>query len=73
MGTEGFTKLYLGHTMTSWLCGKKVCPPSSRSTSKLLGYEQWLLLFSAVDKIKLLLHGTKPVIYFQWFIYPSEY
>jgi hypothetical protein len=73
MSTESFMKLYQGHMVTSWLCGKKVCPPSSCSTSKLLGYKHWLLVISAVDEIKLLLHGAKLVICFQWFICPSEY
>jgi hypothetical protein len=38
----------------------------------LLGYEHWLLVISAVDEIKLLLHGAELVICFQWFICPSE-
>jgi hypothetical protein len=73
MSTESFMKLYLGHIVTSWLCGKKVCPPSSCSTSELLGCEHGLLIISAVNEIKLLLHGAKPVICFQWFICPGEH
>jgi hypothetical protein len=73
MGMESFMKLCPGHTVINWLCGKKVSPPSSHNTSKLLGCEYWLLVFRAVDKVKLLLHGTKPVICFQMFICPSEY
>jgi hypothetical protein len=73
MRTESFTKLCPSHMVTSWLCGKKVCPPSSYNSSKLLGYKHWLLVISVVDEIKLLLHGAEPVICFQWFICPSEY
>jgi hypothetical protein len=73
MGMEGFVKLYPGHMMTSWLGGNKVCPPSSHCTFKPLGCKHWLLVISAVNEIKILLHGAKPVIYFQWFICPSEY
>jgi hypothetical protein len=73
MGMESFMKLRLDHTVTNWLCGNKVCPPSSHNTSKLLGCEHWLLVISAVDEIKLLLHGAEPVICFQWFICPGEY
>jgi hypothetical protein len=64
MGMEGFVKIHPGHTVTNWLCGKKVCPPSSHNTSKLLGCKHGLLVFSAVDEIKLLLHGAEPVICF---------
>jgi hypothetical protein len=73
MSMESFMKLCLGHTVTSWLCDKKVCLPSSCSTSKPLGCEHGLLIISAVNEIKLLLHGAKPVICFQWFICPGEH
>jgi hypothetical protein len=50
MSTKAITKLFPSHTMTSRLGSKKISPLSSRSTSKLLGYEHRLLVFIAVNE-----------------------
>jgi hypothetical protein len=65
VSTESCVELSPWHLVAILNSGSEVSPPSTRRSMKLLGYEQGLLVLSAVQKPKFGLDDVKPVIHLQ--------